>query len=429
MNTQKADTRKTTSLLKKYLKEQFGITFKIKTSKYNMGCSMDITYIGGVDEKTVYSIVSKLQYGYFNGMEDIYEHIDNAGLVIDGYQLEEWKYISVHQKLPDTLVYAMAKCMSDKWSYADVKKLETFEQLDERFKRWFGKAYSWRGMINCNLRERNFVTDDCENIKILDVEQDNDTFSNYIFTYEYNGKTYNTKSLEPIEIEVENKLEKTNINQNTTEMKKVVYQEMQKVKVEYKNGKTFEGTIIKAGEKSITVQTPDEKKVVMFITGAKITLLDDNKKETKAETPKEHPATTKAKKETSSTKNATKYEEPLTEEETKLAAAQKRKQAAKAKKEDSKDDKKETTPETTKNKAELSPIMEMLSKVVDKKTFDSVVAEVAKTKTIFVGVKDGEVEYILQKFEKNNIYVTNTKNEKTYFSLPRRFPVHFAIKE
>ncbi len=522
---QQADTRKTTSLLKKHLKETFGVTFRIKTQKFSMGDSMDIYYVAGPDESKVDAIVNKLQRGYFNGMEDVYESVDNEGLVIDGYQLEEWKYVSVHQEIPDSLFFQMAKMYSDEFNLEGIDKLETIEQLDAQFSEPFGSAWNWRQLVRSRIRVRNFVTDDVENIKIVGIEDDPKDSFNHIFTYEYNGKMYNTMSLEPLkeltyqivlldkatnEIEkvenfktyilselknrlyelqlgycedekpevfekmftsngknikalvaecdvdfcymaaikeIEENTNNTNNNLNTTEkmetkdLQELGLEPMMKVKVTYKDGKEITGTVLKAGTKSITVQAGQEKKLVMFAAEPTIEKLDDMKNG-KDKTTKEHQATTEKKaetkkpatkkstgtKKTTSKKEDVKYEEPLNDEEKKLAAKQAKAAEKKAKKPATKKEEKPKT-EKTENKApELHPILEAIKGITDEKTFNSVAAEVAKSKIKFQSIKKGfEVE--ITEFKNGNIYVKDVENEKNYFSLPARFPVHFTVVE
>ena len=42
-----ADRRKTTSILKKYLREKYGINASIKSEIYSGGSSLNISYVGG----------------------------------------------------------------------------------------------------------------------------------------------------------------------------------------------------------------------------------------------------------------------------------------------------------------------------------------------------------------------------------------------
>ena len=81
-----ADTRKSTAILKKYLREKYGINASIKSKFYSGGSSLNISYIGGISQHVIEREVNRLQYGRFDGMIDLYEYNNSAenGLIIDG---------------------------------------------------------------------------------------------------------------------------------------------------------------------------------------------------------------------------------------------------------------------------------------------------------------------------------------------------------
>lgn len=259
------------------------------------------------------------------------------------------------------------------------------------------------------------------------------------------------------------------------------FEATQKVEVELKSGKNYKGTIIDVLEKSLKVATVDGDKIVMFITDPKITLLDDNKnpivdeKTSTAsnETPKEEPKVeilpyfifvkrlmddqlvTFPEKELiiAQTIVLTKkgnialeklmddyadgnYKDKtqlLVSELSRIGKSYAKKSKAKteeAPKEESKTETpKETIPRTVNTSVSINPIIEAITKVVDEKSFKSLLAEVVKNKIEFIGVKNKKTEYTLIEFKNGNIYVKNMENEKEYFSSPIRFSKHFAIKE
>jgi hypothetical protein len=126
---QKADTRKSTNLLKKYLRERFNIEVSVKSEYYSMGSSLNISYNLGIDEKEVESIVKNLQYSRFDGMTDCSYNVDNAGIIIDGYQLAEFKHVFVKQDWSEDFSYKLAKFLSDNIKFQDVPELESKEQM------------------------------------------------------------------------------------------------------------------------------------------------------------------------------------------------------------------------------------------------------------------------------------------------------------
>lgn len=191
-----ADTRKTTHLLKKHFKEVFGIKTSIKTEKYSMGCSMNISYDLGPDVKQVKEIASKLQYSYFDGMQDMSVNVDNDGLIIDGYQLEDWKHVFVDQSIPNELEYKMAKFFSDNHTVSGAPKLENFEQWNENFKeRVWAHCWTWNHLFSNLFQTRNFATQDPEKINLISCGWSEDHNGEIYFIYEVDGVEYNTEKL------------------------------------------------------------------------------------------------------------------------------------------------------------------------------------------------------------------------------------------
>ena len=94
-----ADTRKTTSLLKKALKQKFGIIAKVNSESYSGGSSLRIYYSLGPDSSVIEAFVNNLQYGYFDGMTDEYKGVKVEPVIVDGYQLNTYKYVFVQQEI------------------------------------------------------------------------------------------------------------------------------------------------------------------------------------------------------------------------------------------------------------------------------------------------------------------------------------------
>ena len=61
--------------IKTELKKAFPeIVFSVKSKNYSMGDSVTISWENGPTAEEVEKLVGRYQYGYFNGMEDIYEY-------------------------------------------------------------------------------------------------------------------------------------------------------------------------------------------------------------------------------------------------------------------------------------------------------------------------------------------------------------------
>lgn len=66
------------SNVRKELKFKFPDTkFKVTTESYSGGSSLRVSWFDGVPASKVDAILSKYEYGSFNGMEDIYEYDKN----------------------------------------------------------------------------------------------------------------------------------------------------------------------------------------------------------------------------------------------------------------------------------------------------------------------------------------------------------------
>lgn len=389
--TQKADTRKTTSLIKKYLKEKYNIKAKVKSEKYSGGSSIRISYVAGVDTSIIDADLAGLQMGSFNGMEDIYEYNSIEAPVIDGYELQQYKYSFVEREIPETMKVKMCELISAKMNFVGVHKFDG--DLHRRFEQTFGSAWSWSDLLFREVDELNFICDDVENIELISVESNPQGASfGLIFTYKYDGKEYKTvteetetvteetterKKGEPLGYEnyetfspahrenetfyqydfraydgelfscVKPTLEECRIkrdewlntkqnsdnNKNTVEMKKQEFKEGQTVKVTYQKGTTYTGIVKTVKEKSLMIDVDGTNKLAMLST-ANVEILKDTKTpatdKKKADTSKKADAKGKTTTETKkASKTAPKEEpKPKTEDKAKVESGKPEKMTA-----------------------------------------------------------------------------------------------------
>ena len=191
-----ATTRQTTNLLKKHLKETFGITCSVKSEKYSGGSSLTIWYDLGPDKSVIQAIINNLQYGRFDAMTDMYEHVENIGMVIDGYQLEEFRHVFVKQQIPEDFSYKLAKFFSDNRKYQNVPPLESKDQMNSNFSEIFGGAWTWGQMLYQEFKTRNFATQDPEKINLISVvDVEAGCSGDIAFVYEVDGVEYRTDKL------------------------------------------------------------------------------------------------------------------------------------------------------------------------------------------------------------------------------------------
>ena len=188
-----ADTRKSTAILKKYLREKYGINASIKSKFYSGGSSLNISYTGGISKHIIEREISHLQYGSFDGMTDLYEYNNSAenGLIIDGYKLETFKYVFINQDVSD-FRKKIAFAFSEKFrNYAEAHQLNNEEDYEKNFPSLIGNAWNLVQLIYQNFNKLSFVTDKAELIEITDILQDAENYG-YFAKYVFNGKEYTT---------------------------------------------------------------------------------------------------------------------------------------------------------------------------------------------------------------------------------------------
>lgn len=191
----KADTRKTSSLVKKYLKQEFGINCTVRSEKYSMGSSLNIEYQLGPDNDHIEAVIKKLQYGAFNSMEDMSYSIDNEGLTIDGYELEDFKHVFVRQDLSEAIRYKLAQFLSDNINLSEVPKLTGEEEFKKctSFGQFVWNAWNWNNLFYQLFQTRNFVTQEEEKINIISVHFSEKNNGQVYYIYSVDGIEYNTE--------------------------------------------------------------------------------------------------------------------------------------------------------------------------------------------------------------------------------------------
>ena len=201
MELQVATRRKTSSLIKKHLKEKFGINVSVRSESYSGGTSLNIRYRGGVDESVVSEEMDKLQYGRFDGSTDMYEYRDNGGITVDGYKLEEFKYVFVKQEFTDkgeewrdsNFWREVSEILSENLKHSEVEKFTG--DLSTQFSHRVNGCWNWNQLSQRLLSVRNFVCQDIENILFTGIV-DSHSWPDTVLIYEYNGKEYRTDGKE-----------------------------------------------------------------------------------------------------------------------------------------------------------------------------------------------------------------------------------------
>jgi hypothetical protein len=84
--------------IRKELKKEFPhIKFSVRSQNFSMGDAVYVSYENGVSQKAVEAIISKYQYGTFNGMEDIYENTNRRN------DIPQSMFIQISREITDDI--------------------------------------------------------------------------------------------------------------------------------------------------------------------------------------------------------------------------------------------------------------------------------------------------------------------------------------
>lgn len=182
-----ASTRKSTVLLKKYIKEKFNIDCSVKSEFYSMGCSLNISYNLGPDDEALSDIKSRLEYGRFDGMQDLSYTVDVLGIIVDGFKLENLKYVNIKQEISEDFLKRAALMLSDSKMFNVPVLLPDFSNFHSYFGERFGSANTWGQLIYQTFRKRNFITQDESKVKLISCHYDENSNGDIYFKYSVEG--------------------------------------------------------------------------------------------------------------------------------------------------------------------------------------------------------------------------------------------------
>ncbi len=98
------------ALIRKELKETFPQTkFKITSSNYSMGDSVNVSWVDGAAHEAVEQLLAKYQYGRFNGCEDLYESTNRRD------DIAQTKYLFCERKISDEIYLAKFEELKQTW--------------------------------------------------------------------------------------------------------------------------------------------------------------------------------------------------------------------------------------------------------------------------------------------------------------------------
>lgn len=134
--------------IKAELKKSFPLTkFSVRSDSYAGGNSVHIEWQNGPTSDMVNQIVSKYQYGHFNGMEDIYEHTNRRN------DLPQVKYVQVRREVCENTQEQVFKWLQATHAHFDeVASIdETNDNLKKHWSVWTARDYIYRVLVKQDL--------------------------------------------------------------------------------------------------------------------------------------------------------------------------------------------------------------------------------------------------------------------------------------
>lgn len=123
------------------LKAKFPQTkFKVTSSNYSMGDSVDVSWGDGAAENEVKQILEKYQYGSFNGMEDMYESTNRRD------DISQTKYLFCKRKVSDEIYLTKLEEMKKTWDILkDITDINaTSQELFEYCRFWTARQFIYQ---------------------------------------------------------------------------------------------------------------------------------------------------------------------------------------------------------------------------------------------------------------------------------------------
>ena len=128
---------KAAKMIRKVLKEKFSNTrFKVRSSIYSGGDSVDISWVDGPSEDEVDRIVGKYQEGHFDGMEDLYKY-DNK---IEG--IPQVTFVQCQRELSDEFIIKVLK--ENGYTCSKEELNSTNHELFDKTGYWTYRQLAWR---------------------------------------------------------------------------------------------------------------------------------------------------------------------------------------------------------------------------------------------------------------------------------------------
>lgn len=183
-----ATPRQMAGIVKSILKEKFGITKARVKTDYS---SLNIYYDLGAKSSEVEKYFNNLQYGSFDGMQDMYIMNDKTeGIVYGKYRLPTYKYVMINRNIPSEFLTKMSLAFSKSVDYAEIPRVTKESETTDTFPSHFMGYWTWNQfMAGEYARYMSFPSQESKDMDIEVVEY-NKSSNLYDFVIKSKGKKY-----------------------------------------------------------------------------------------------------------------------------------------------------------------------------------------------------------------------------------------------
>lgn len=141
------------------LKKAFpGVKFKVRSSSFSMGNSVDVDWIDGPTRDEVNRIIGRYQYGHFDGMQDLYEYSNRRN------DLPQAKFVSGNRSMSEAVRAELLDYVADRFFEPEEREGIT-ENTRMPNGNWWVQEQVWR-----EFAERSY----CESAQWMPEEREAD---------------------------------------------------------------------------------------------------------------------------------------------------------------------------------------------------------------------------------------------------------------
>lgn len=125
--------------MRRELTEAFpGVKFSVRSESYSGGCSIRVSWTDGPSRDDVEKITNKYQYGWFDGMEDLYNYSDEVWTDVFGGA----KYVSCDREISNHVMTDVAQQIAKDMNveFTDMNQMppcESANSVFRRYERWY----------------------------------------------------------------------------------------------------------------------------------------------------------------------------------------------------------------------------------------------------------------------------------------------------